>query len=51
MYLPPLELQNTFAQIVTHVEQLKSYQRKSQIEIDDLFNALIQKAFRGELVC
>lgn len=46
---PPIELQNKFAEIVIQVEQLKEYQNKSKIEIDNLFNVLMQQAFRGEL--
>ncbi|WP_321422674.1 restriction endonuclease subunit S [uncultured Methanobacterium sp.] len=49
--LPHLELQNQFAEIVQQVETLKSYQSKSKQEIDNLFNTLMQKAFKGELVC
>lgn len=48
--LPPIELQQQFASIVKHVEKLKEKQKKSQDEIEDLFNALMQKAFQGELV-
>lgn len=47
--IPPIELQNKFAQIVEQVEQLKEYQNKSKEEIDNLFNVLMQQAFRGEL--
>lgn len=49
--IPPLELQNQFAQIVQQVETLKTHQSKSKQEIDNLFNILMQKAFKGELVC
>lgn len=49
--LPPLELQNQFAQIVQKVEDLKNYQSQSKQEIDNLFNTLMQKAFKGELIC
>ncbi|MBS3084276.1 restriction endonuclease subunit S [Candidatus Pacearchaeota archaeon] len=48
--LPPLPLQQTFASIVEHVEKLKEKQNKSLQEIEQLFNALMQKAFNGELV-
>lgn len=51
MYLPPIELQNGFAATVKKVEQLKAHQKRSQQQIDDFFNMLIQKAFRGELTC
>ena len=48
--LPPLPLQQKFASIVEHVEKLKEKQMKSKEELDNLFNALMQKAFKGELV-
>lgn len=47
---PPLPLQQKFASIVEHVEQLKEKQNQSLKEIEQLFNALMQKAFNGELV-
>ena len=49
--IPPIELQNQFADIVQQVESLKNYQSQSKQEIDNLFNTLMQKAFKGELVC
>jgi len=48
--LPPIELQNEFASIVEKVESLKERQRQSTQEINTLFDALLQKAFNGELV-
>jgi type I restriction enzyme S subunit len=48
--LPPLSLQQKFASIVEHVERLKEKQNQSLKEIEQLFNALMQKAFNGELV-
>lgn len=47
--LPPLPLQKRFASIVKQVEKLKEYQEQSNQEINNLFNALMQKAFKGEL--
>ncbi|MGE4494219.1 MAG: restriction endonuclease subunit S [Methanosarcina sp.] len=47
---PPLELQNRFAEYVEHVEKTKKYQKQSSFEINNLFDALMQKAFTGELV-
>ncbi len=47
---PPLEFQQKFASIVEHVELLKEKQNKSLQEIETLFNALMQKAFNGDLV-
>jgi type I restriction enzyme, S subunit len=49
--LPPIELQNKFAEIVKQVETMKEHQKESKEQIDDLFNALMQKAFKGELKC
>ncbi|MDZ4171107.1 MAG: restriction endonuclease subunit S, partial [Methanobacteriaceae archaeon] len=49
--VPPITLQNQFAQIVQKTETLKTHQSKSKQEIDNLFNTLMQKAFKGELVC
>jgi len=46
----PIELQNKFASIVKEVELLKEQQKQSKKQLDNLFNSLIQKAFRGELV-
>ena len=45
----PISLQQKFASIVEKVEALKEHQKQSKQEIDDLFNALMQKAFKGEL--
>ncbi len=47
--LPPFELQQTFAKLVQKVEALKSKQQESTKELDNLFNSLMQKAFKGEL--
>jgi type I restriction enzyme S subunit len=49
--LPPLELQNQFAETVKKIEQLKQHQKQSKQQIDNLFNTLMQKAFKGELTC
>lgn len=47
---PPLPLQQKFTAIVQQVEQMRQCQQESKAHIDDLFNALMQKAFKGELV-
>jgi len=47
--LPPLPLQQKFAKIVEHVEGLKENVKKTKQNSEELFNSLIQKAFRGEL--
>jgi type I restriction enzyme S subunit len=47
--VPPLALQNKFANIVQQIEQLQKYQTQSSQHINDLSNTLMQQAFRGEL--
>lgn len=47
--LPPLDLQNQFATFAQQVDKLKFILQKSLLEIEDNFNALMQKAFNGEL--
>ncbi|MBU0460385.1 MAG: restriction endonuclease subunit S [Nanoarchaeota archaeon] len=48
--VPPIELQNRFASIVKEVESMKEQQKHSKNHIDKLFNALMQKTFKGELL-
>ncbi len=48
--LPPIDLQNKFAAIVLQVEKVKAQHEESSRQADDLFNALMQKTFTGELV-
>ncbi len=47
--IPPLPLQQKFARIVEKVESMRQFQNQSKQQIEDLFSALMQKAFRGEL--
>lgn len=47
--IPPIELQNKFADIVRHVEKLKAKYKESEKELDNLFGSLMQRAFQGEL--
>lgn len=47
--IPPIELQNEFADFVEQVEKLKSQMETSLKELEDNFNSLMQKAFKGEL--
>jgi type I restriction enzyme S subunit len=49
MYKPILSEQQKFAALVEKVERLRSKQRESEKELEDLFNSLMQKAFNGEL--
>ena len=47
---PPLELQNQFAEKIALIEQQKELAKQELKESEDLFNCLLQKAFKGELV-
>jgi type I restriction enzyme S subunit len=43
--LPPLTKQKKFAQLVEQVEKLRSKQRKSETELENLFQSLMQRYF------
>lgn len=43
--LPPIELQNQFADFVTQVDKLKVEVQKSLDELQTLFNSLMQQYF------
>ncbi len=47
---PPLPLQQKFARIVEKIECMRRSQNQSKQQIEDLFSALMQKAFRGEIL-
>lgn len=47
---PPIELQNQFADKIALIEQQKELAKQELQESEDLFNCLLQKAFKGELV-
>lgn len=46
---PPIGLQNRFAELHTHVDLLKSRYQQSLNDLEALYGALSQKAFKGEL--
>ena len=46
---PPIELQNQFADFVKVIDKLKVEAEKSLKEMEDNFNSLMQRAFKGEL--
>ena len=48
-FLPPLPLQQQFASIVEKTEQQKILMQQSLTEMENNFNSLMQRAFRGEL--
>ena len=47
--IPPIELQKQFADFVKQTDKLKFEMEKSLKELEDNFNSLMQKAFKGEL--
>ncbi len=47
--IPPINLQQQFAKLVQKTEKLKEKQKESEVELENLFNSLMQKAFKGEL--
>ena len=48
--IPPLPLQEEFAKRIQLIESIQSKQQQSTKEINTLFDALMQKAFKEELV-
>ena len=49
MIKPPFEMQNQFAVVVEKIEGLKSRYKQSLVDLETLYGALNQQAFRGEL--
>ena len=47
---PPMKLQEQFVERVAVIEEQKAIAQKSLEKSEDLFNSLLQKAFKGELV-
>jgi len=47
--LPSIDLQNQFATIVEKVEGIKTQYQQSLTELENLYGALSQRAFKGEL--
>ena len=47
---PPINLQNQFAEKIDLIEKQKELAKQELQESEDLFNCLLQKAFKGELV-
>jgi type I restriction enzyme S subunit len=48
--IPPINLQNQFADKIALIEKQKTLAKQELKEAEDLFNCLLQKAFKGELV-
>ena len=49
LLLPPKTLQDKFAEIVTQIENTKTIYKNSLTELNNLFDSIAQKAFKGEL--
>jgi type I restriction enzyme S subunit len=47
--IPPLPLQQEFAQRVTKIRELEGQQATSRRRLDDLFQSMLHGAFNGEL--
>lgn len=47
---PPIKLQNQFAERAQAIESQKAQAQASLTQAEDLFNSLLQRAFKGELV-
>ena len=50
LVVPNTEFQKEFENLVLHIESIKEHQTQSTKEINTLFDALMQKAFNGELI-
>ncbi len=48
--IPSFSKQQDFAALVEKTESLRAKQKESEKELENLFNSLMQKAFKGELV-
>jgi len=46
---PPIDDQIEFSNIVQRIDQIKSHYQQSLTELENLYGAMCQKAFRGEL--
>ena len=49
--VPPITLQNLFAERIQLIEAQKQQAQASLQKAENLFNSLLQSAFKGELVC
>ncbi|MFA5819260.1 MAG: restriction endonuclease subunit S [Bacteroidales bacterium] len=49
MAVPPINIQNRFSEIILDIEKQKELTQKSLEKSEDLFQSLLQRAFKGEL--
>jgi type I restriction enzyme S subunit len=47
--IPPIKLQNQFAERLSLIQEQKAIAQASLVKSEELFNSLMQKAFKGEL--
>ena len=47
--IPPIELQNEFEQLVKQIYKIKEHMQQNLTELENNFNSLMQRAFKGEL--
>jgi type I restriction enzyme S subunit len=47
---PPLDIQTQFAQIVEQTETLKQKEHQKLEKLQTLYDALMQRAFKGEIL-
>lgn len=47
--IPPIELQNQFEKTIKEIKNQKTLAQQSLLKSEDLFNSLLQQAFKGEL--
>ena len=50
MIYPSINSQNQFAERVEAIEEQKAQAQASLVKAEELFNSLLQRAFKGELV-
>src|SRR5690606_22880596 len=50
LHLPPLAIQHEVVNAIAYVRTLESHQEEALRTADDLYHALAQRGFRGELV-
>ncbi len=50
LLIPPINLQDQYAERTTIIEKQKAQAQASLVKAEELFNSLLQRAFKGELV-
>ena len=46
---PPIDKQNEFSEAVQLIQEQKELAQQALLKSEDLFNSLLQRAFKGEL--